>query len=64
MGAHNELKVLDGTKIQDFLLNKGCDFEFKFKVSSASHQGGVWEKQIKTVRSVLANILLNDMVHN
>ena len=49
---------LDQTKIQDFLLTKSCDLvEFRMNVPHASHMGGVWERQIRTVRSVLAGLL-------
>ena len=30
---------------------------FKPNVSSANHMGGVWERQIRTVRSILARLL-------
>ena len=46
-------------QISNFLLKEGCDFFFKFKpnVPSASHMGGVWERQIRTVRNVLTKLL-------
>ena len=48
------LSELDQSHIKQFLLSKGCDYvEFKFNVPSASHMGGVWERQIRTVRNVL-----------
>ena len=31
--------------------------KFKMNVPHASHMGGVWERQIRTVRSVLASLL-------
>ena len=31
--------------------------EFKFNVPSASHAGGVWERQIRSVRRVMAALL-------
>ena len=34
--------------------------DFKFNVPSASHMGGVWERQIRTVRSVLSSLLQNN----
>ena len=35
-----------------------CDwFDFKFNAPSASHMGGIWERQIRTVRAVLSAIL-------
>ena len=41
-------------------LAKTCDWiEFKMNVPHASHMGGVWERQIRTVRSVLSPLLDN-----
>ena len=37
------------------LLDHYCNF--KFNVPSASHMGGVWERQVRTVRSVLVPML-------
>ena len=62
MSAERELREavseMDDQQISDFLLKEGCDF-FKFKpnVPSASHMGGVWERQIRTVRNVLTRLL-------
>ena len=45
-------------KIQQFLRANNCDvFEFKKNVPAASHMGRVWERQIRTVRSILVNLL-------
>ena len=53
IGAKNELE-----KVRTFLLKNNCDdFEFKLNVPSASHIGGVWERQIRTVRKVLRPLL-------
>lgn len=62
IGAKKELqeatKGLDDTKIHQFLLEKKCDwFKFELNVPSASHMGGSWERQIRTVRSVLSALL-------
>ena len=62
IGAERELREaleeMDDDAIQRYLSNEGCDFmKFKFNVPAASHMGGVWERQIRTVRSVLANLL-------
>ena len=62
VGAANELKCalndLDENRVQQFLTAKRCDyFKFKMNVPSASHMGGVWERQIRTVRSVLASLM-------
>lgn len=62
MGARRELKValeeLDNDKIRGVLRRHDCDwFVFKMNVPSASHMGGVWERQIRSVRNVLSSLL-------
>jgi hypothetical protein len=42
-------------KVQSFLINNNIDFVFN--TPRASHQGGVWERQIRTVRNVLNSML-------
>ena len=64
VGARSELaKVLaelDQRKISSTLREQyDCDWIFKMNVPSASHMGGVWERQIRTVRSVLSSLLMN-----
>lgn len=55
IGAKNELnsalQELDPERLTTFLANKQCDFVLN--APHSSHAGGVWERQIKTVRSVL-----------
>ncbi|KAK0142370.1 hypothetical protein N1851_019891 [Merluccius polli] len=41
--------------INTYLAGKHCDFTMN--VPDASHMGGVWERQIRTVRSVLSSVL-------
>ena len=49
---------LDHQRISTELLKVNCDwFSFRMNVPSASHMGGVWERQIRTVRSVMSAIL-------
>ncbi|XP_067940558.1 uncharacterized protein [Watersipora subatra] len=58
IGAKNELLASFaslGSGIQDVL--KDSMIEFKFNAPSASHAGGVWERQIRTVKSVLNAML-------
>jgi hypothetical protein len=43
-------------QLQKDLAQHQC--EFVFNTSSASHMGGVWERQIRTIRSVLQGILM------
>ena len=61
VGARNELanatKELDKDRIQTYLTTNRC--EFVTNVPCSSHWGGVWERQIRTTRSIL-NTILND----
>lgn len=62
VGARRELKEaleeMSVDRVKKELLKDNCDFiEFKMNVPSASHMGGVWERQIRTVRNVLASLL-------
>ena len=58
-GAEHEIRhELDGinnNKVRTHLLKDTC--EFKFNVPSASHAGGVWERQVLSVRRVMAALL-------
>lgn len=55
VGAKNELKEAlkqcDTNALEVFLADKQC--EFVFNAPSASHAGGVWERQIRTIRNIL-----------
>lgn len=59
VGAKNELtkalQEVDKDRLTNFLAEKHCDFSMN--VPGASHMGGVWERQIRTVRSVLSWVL-------
>ena len=55
--AENEI---DDEIVRNFLLSNSCDYVLN--VPDASHQGGVWERQIRSVRSVL-NTLLHQQGH-
>ena len=62
VGARRELKdaleEFDHSKIRKELQRHDCDwFVFNMNVPSASHMGGVWERQIRSVRSVLTPLL-------
>ena len=62
VGADNELresfKNMDHGKVRDFLLTKNCDWiVFERNPPLSSHMGGVWERQIRSVRSILASLL-------
>ncbi|KAM9709232.1 uncharacterized protein ACNS7B_023621 [Menidia menidia] len=58
-GAKNELgkclMELDKERIATYLARKECDF--LMNVPEASHMGGVWERQIRTTRSVMSSVL-------
>lgn len=55
--ARNEFqKAADTERICLFLAEKQC--KFVFNAPSASHTGGVWERQIRTIRNILNGILL------
>ena len=63
MGARNELfeavKEMNQDRVREFLVAKECDWiEFHMNVPTASHMGGVWERQIRTVRNVLDDYLM------
>lgn len=55
IGAKNEfqvgLKHCDMYALESFLADKQC--KFIFNAPSASHAGGVWERQIRSIRNVL-----------
>ena len=62
VGAKNELQKalssMDQTRVRHFPLERNCDWiEFQLNVPSASHMGGVWERQIRTARNVLSVLL-------
>ena len=62
VGAKNELQqalsTLEHEKIRQELVKNNCDWvDFKMNVPDASHMGGAWERQIRTVRNVLASLL-------
>ncbi|XP_067931111.1 uncharacterized protein [Watersipora subatra] len=59
VGANNELSKqieLSSGKVKDYLLENRI--EFKFNTPEASHQGGVWERMIRSVRAVLNGMAL------
>ena len=62
IGAKNELQKalseLDHVKIGQELLKRNCDWvDYKMNVPHASHMGGAWERQIRSVRNILAALL-------
>ena len=62
VGAQNELlkayEEMDHKKIGTFLTTQGCDYiKWERNTPHASHMGGVWERQIRTVKSVIQSLL-------
>ncbi|XP_074653621.1 uncharacterized protein LOC141907778 [Tubulanus polymorphus] len=59
VGGNRELREAiqdwNHDNIHDFLLQK--EIEWHFNPPAASHMGGVWERQIRTVRNVLAALM-------
>ena len=62
VGADNEFQKayneMDHSKISNFLLTEKCDWvRLEKNTPEASHTGGVWERQIRSVRSILTSLL-------
>ena len=59
LGAKNEfvkaLQVMQDSEMKRYI--ESCNIEFKTNPPASSHRGGAWERQIRTVRSVLSNML-------
>lgn len=59
IGVERELREavqnMDDSKIKEEMLKRGI--EWTFNPPGASHQGGIWECQIRTVRKVLGSLL-------
>ena len=49
------MKKLDEEKIRRFSLEK--EVEWKFNPPHASNMGGIWERQIRTIRKILSSLL-------
>ena len=64
VGCKNELREalseINQEVIKLKLLEESCDWiDFRMNVPHVSHMGGVWERQIRTVRNVLTALLDN-----
>ena len=62
VGASNEFekayKEMDHNRIRKFLLVKQCDLiDWNRNPPESSHKGGIWERQIRSAKNVLNNIL-------
>ena len=52
------LEEMNHDRIRSELLKQKCDWIiFKMNTPGASHMGGVWERQIRSVRAVLSSLL-------
>ena len=51
------LKELNQEKVAKYLADNQC--EVQMNTPHSSHTGGIWERQIRTVRSVLSTVLAN-----
>ena len=65
MGAERELakssEEMDHRKIKHFLLNQKTDLIiWERNPPMASHMGGIWERQIRSARNILATLLRTD----
>ena len=65
VGAKHELRAalaeIDHERIKAELIQENCDwFIFAMNDPSSSHVGGVWDRQIHTVRSVMSLLLQNN----
>ena len=65
VGAEKELakafQEMTNNQVKDHLIDQGCDF--KFNPPHASHMGGVWERQIRSVRRILSTLLHQSGTH-
>ena len=66
VGAERELKEavkeMDQRRLQEIISNKfGADWIMQWNRNppAASHMGGVWERQIRTVRAILSSMIRN-----
>ena len=62
VGASNEFekayKEMDHNRIRKYLLTKQCDLiDWNRNPPESSHKGGVWERQIRSAKNILNNIL-------
>lgn len=59
VGAMNEFASLEDNRIQQELSKDSCDWvTFKMNFPKSSHMGGVWERMIRSARSVLTALLI------
>ena len=61
VGTERELRKsiedMDHKKIQTYLHELGADWEWKYNPPASSHMGGVWERQVRSIRTILSSLL-------
>ena len=62
LGAERELlkeySHLDQSKIQAYLVEENCEWiEWKYNAPYASHTGGVWERLIRTIKTIIKSCI-------
>ena len=62
VGAERELEQcleeIDHERVREYLLTRNCDYiVWKKNPPEASHMGGVWERQIRSVRAILTSLM-------
>ncbi|XP_038050892.1 uncharacterized protein LOC119724042 [Patiria miniata] len=66
VGAERELregiKRWNKQQVHEYLLQKGI--RWKFNPPAASHMGGPWERQIRTVRKILNTVMKQQVLHD
>ncbi len=50
-----EIKKINQTRVHNDLIQRNIDW--KFNAPGASHHGGVWERQIRSIRQVLCSVM-------
>lgn len=66
VGAERELREalaeLDQSRINEVMMRKGV--QWIFNPPAASHHGGIWERQIRTVRKVLSSVVKQQLLED
>ena len=62
VGTNNAMKKafseIEDDRVGKFLHTQSCEWiTWDFNTPNASHMGGVWERQIRTVRSIFASLM-------
>ena len=60
--SKKRFKILDHNRIEAVLAKKGISIKWNFNSPNASHQGGVYERCIRSVRHVMASIVHHGLI--